>query len=107
MKILITLSLFAVIGLVPRLANSETVTVDFPIVCSNMKALSEVIAEYKEQPAMTMSSVRDTGSDRPMLNRLVLFVNYETKTWTMGEQISPDLVCLIAVGDSIQPYKEK
>jgi len=88
------------------MASNDIITVDFPIVCSNSNALAEVLMEYKEQPAMTMSSVRDAGG-RQMINPLVLFINYETKSWTLGERIAPDVICLIAVGDNINPYKEK
>jgi len=107
MKKFATLLLFAISGLInPVIANSEITTVNFPIACSNMKALAAVLAEYKEQPAMTMNSVRDAGGAQ-MVNPLILFINYETKTWTLGERISQDVVCLIAVGDGITPYKPK
>ncbi len=99
--------LFAISGLAnPVIADSEITTVDFPIACSNMTVVAATLAEFKEKPAMVMNSVRDAGG-RQITHPLVLFINYETTTWTLGERISQDVVCLIAVGYGIKPYTEK
>jgi hypothetical protein len=84
-------------------ANQNPVMVDLPVPCISLKTLAEVLEEFGEVPSMTMLTVRDNGRK----HSTVLFVNYQTKSWTLSERIAADTFCVIAVGENIAPYVEK
>jgi hypothetical protein len=78
----------------------------FPTTCVTIESLAEVLHQYKENPAMTMDSSRETNG-KVITNKLVLFINFETKTWTMAEKTYTDRYCVIAIGENINPYFPK
>jgi hypothetical protein len=88
---------------VPTIAQSQIV--NFPIPCTNISTLAEVIDKHGEEAAMTMTSSREIEG-KIITSPTVLFVNFKTKTWTLAEQITKDRYCIIAVGDNINPYKK-
>jgi len=87
-------------------AQSQGRMVEFPIPCIGIVTLSEVLTKHKETPAMIMNSSREVGG-KVFDNPTVLFINYETKTWTIAEQITKDTYCVIGMGDAIKPYTDK
>lgn len=97
----IFLSVVAAVGLLPTTVNSQIV--NFPIPCTDITTLSEVLDKHGEKAAMTMSSSREIRG-RVIESSTVLFINYETKTWTLAEQINDETYCVVAMGDSIRPY---
>ena len=87
-------------------ALAQNRVIPFPATCVNINTLAKLLEEFQEKPAMTMLSNR-ASDDEIAANALVLFINYETKTWTLAEQISSNRYCVIATGENISPYFPK
>ena len=85
---------------------AQTELVRFPAVCTTMVTLSEVLSEYDEMPAMTMISNRE-ANNTILGFKTVMFINYETRTWTLVEKITKDSYCIVATGEDISPYDLK
>jgi uncharacterized protein YcfL len=75
-------------------------------VCVNSAVLAETLAKYGERPALTMTNNREIAGQVESF-ATVLFVNYDTKSWTMAEQVKEDLYCVIGMGDHLSPYRSK
>jgi hypothetical protein len=88
----------------PALAQNRVM--QFAATCVNIETLAELLEEFEEKPAMTMTSIRESN-DKFANNALVLFINYETKTWTMAERLPGNRYCVIATGENIKPYIPK
>jgi hypothetical protein len=101
MKFLSILLASTLIFSIPAFAQNRIQ--QFPATCVNIETLADLLYEFGEKPAMTMSSLRASGDDFST-NALVLFINYETKTWTMAERIPGNRYCVIATGENIKPY---
>jgi hypothetical protein len=84
-------------------AFAQNRVMQFPATCVKIETLAELLEEFEEDPAMTMTSIRASGDDFAT-NALVLFINYETRTWTMAERIPGNRYCVIATGENIKPY---
>jgi len=95
------LLLAALLFSTPALAQNRVM--QFPATCVNIETLAELLEEFEEDPAMTMTSIRASGDDFAT-NALVLFINYKTRTWTMAERIPGNRYCVIATGENIKPY---
>lgn len=80
---------------VPK-AFSQTSIIKFDAVCTSKIELAEVLSEYQELPLARGNSSR--GAEKVLGNPLLLFVNPTTRTWTIAEQVSEDIVCVIALG---------
>jgi hypothetical protein len=78
----------------------------FAATCVNIETLADILKEFQEDPAMTMISIRESNGDF-VNNSLVLFINYETRTWTLAEQTQRNRYCVIATGENIAPYVNK
>lgn len=76
--------------------------VPLPVFCVNYDTLERTLDEYKEIPFVRGKSQRGTDND-PDDYVMVLFVNRETKTWTLVEQVEPDYYCVIGVGKNFEP----
>jgi hypothetical protein len=74
--------------------------------CVDSLVLAQTLAEYGEKPALTMTNNRETPKGVESF-ATVLFVNYQTKSWTLVEQDSEDLYCVIGMGDHLMPYQSK
>lgn len=89
MKYLILLSL-----LVAGSVNAQTVTVQKPVNCFDMEPLFRGLMgdDYKEKP-IWMGSEPGTN-----LSKYSLFVNQETKSWTMI-QFNDQIACVLGSGE--------
>jgi hypothetical protein len=86
---------------VTNLDNVTTVQVD--AYCVNTQSLYQIITEHGEKPMLTAISVRMIrDSEVPFAT--VLYVNSETKSWTLVEKIRDDVYCVVGMGDNIKPY---
>jgi len=80
---------------------------NYAAVCINIDSLAELVTEFGEDAAMTMSSVRETKNSGTIKISTVLFINYETKSWTLVERVENNRYCVIATGEDIKPYVKK
>jgi hypothetical protein len=74
-----------------------------PVVCTTKTEMAGVLEEFGERAMLTMISHRNiTGTTAEIAT--VLFVNPETKSWTLVERPDADTYCAIAHGININPY---
>jgi hypothetical protein len=78
----------------------------YEALCINIDSLAELVEEFGEDPSLVMTSIRETQRGQAEIPT-VLFINYETKTWTMVERVTKDRYCVIATGENIKPYVKK
>ena len=74
--------------------------------CVDSLVLAQTLVEYGEKPALTMTTNREMSKGVESF-ATVLFVNYQTKSWTLVEQYSEDLYCVIGMGNHLTPYQSK
>jgi hypothetical protein len=86
------------------LAHGQSRIINLPAACANSKVLSELVSEFDETLSLTMTSFRENTKSDPTKNLLLVFINFKTKTWTMAEQVSKDVFCIIATGDDVNPH---
>ena len=78
--------------------------VSLPVECGSQQALSAMLKKYDEQPVMMFSStrlIRQEATEVPA----VLFVNPVTTTWSLVEQVSDDVYCVVAQGDKAKSHR--
>jgi hypothetical protein len=84
--------------------STQAVAVDelsVPVFCVDYATLERTLDKYKEVPFVRGKSQRGT-ENKPDDYSMVLFVNRETKTWTLVEQVEPDYYCVIGVGEKFE-----
>ena len=91
---------------VPALAIGQVESVHFETVCVSQKILEESITKHGEKPFITAVGHRMVGN-RKVFHPVVMFMNPDTKTWTVVERIEPDSFCIVAVGSKIEPFFNK
>jgi len=99
------IAIFFALGLSVAQANNVE-TLKTTIVCTDLAGLSDTVESFGEKAAMNMTHTRVLRGEVVALPT-VLFINYETKSWTLAEQVTPNFYCLLGVGDNIGPYTEK
>jgi hypothetical protein len=82
-------------------------TQNYSAVCINIESLAELVTEFGEDASLTMTSVRETVSGNTVKIPTVLFINYETKSWTLVERVERNRFCVIATGENVAPYVKK
>jgi hypothetical protein len=99
-KILATLLI-----MLPLAAFSQSYQI--PIDCGNESAMREMLKTYKEVPTFQMTTIRESvTTGRPMKIHTTLYVNFETKSWTLVEYFPGDKTyCIISSGEEIVPAK--
>ena len=102
-------ALLAAVGLLcAQSAWAQSQVVNIPTACTTTEALAELLVEYDETPALTMTSVRASKEqNKPTTNPTLMFINYETKSWTLIERMSDNVFCIIGAGGSATPYVKK
>ena len=82
---------------------NDVTTVTMDTYCINTASLYEMIKKYEEKPMLTAISVRMVR-DKEVPLATVLYVNADTKSWTLVEKVRDDYYCVIGMGDNIKPY---
>jgi hypothetical protein len=102
-------ALLAGVGLLcAQSAWAQSQVVNIPTACTTVDALAELLVEYDETPALTMTSVRASKEqNNPTTNPTLMFINYETKSWTLIERMADNVFCIIGAGGSAAPYVKK
>lgn len=101
-KIITSLALTAGVFVQPSIA-SEIINLPTELVCADKDRITETIKEYGEEPVMKSLSIRETNSGLKT-NVSILFVNPQTKTWTMVERFRDDLFCVTSLGTDASPF---
>jgi hypothetical protein len=69
--------------------------------CTSLNELEGVMAEFGELPALRGKTQRDIDGV-PVENVLVIFMNPETKTWTIVERMSNGSFCVLSAGGALE-----
>jgi len=92
-------------AMIPVVNPDNVTTVQVDAYCINTQSLYEMIKEHDEKPMLTAISVRMIkNSEVPLAT--VLYVNPDTKSWTLVEKIRDDVYCVVGMGDNIKPYSK-
>jgi hypothetical protein len=96
-------SLIAALMMFPLAAFSQSY--QLPIECGNENEMREMLKEFKEVPAFQMTTLRENvNTSNPMKIHTTLYVNFQTKTWTLVEYFPGDKThCIISSGEDIRP----
>jgi hypothetical protein len=102
-------SLLATVGMLcAQSVYGQTQVVNIPTTCATAEALGELLVAFDETPALTMTSIRESKEkNKPTINRSLMFINYETKSWTLIEHMADNVFCIIGSGGSATPYVKK
>jgi hypothetical protein len=106
LRYLIT-SLALIVGSANISIASEITKLPTELICGNENGISDVLEKYGEKPFATMSTVREIPGVGLTDNPMVIFVNPETRSYTIVERITKNTYCIVAVGDGISPYIEQ
>lgn len=109
MKTIITALLFLIPTIIFAQTDrdlSGTIRGAYPVMCVPMEEVAKTIEEFEEEPFITALSHRDTGDGKPVPFAMVIFYNYKTGTFTIGEKIA-DKICIVAAGENLKPYVEE
>lgn len=100
-KILASLAL--IVGIIhPSMASEEIVfATEFP--CISLEQLSSILERHKEEPFLHGTSSREIAGKIVSIP-MVIFVNPQTKTWTLIEKYGKDIYCAAGLGRKISPY---
>jgi hypothetical protein len=102
-KFLALLSAF----LIPLSTQANDVQIlNTTIICTDLEGLSDTVESFGEKAAMNMTHTREISGEIVALPT-VLFINYETKSWTLAEQVNRNFYCILGVGNNISPYTPK
>ena len=98
-------TLIAALAMIPMTAFSQSYQI--PIECGNEDNLKEMLRVYKEVPAFQMATIRESAATgKPMRIHTTLYVNFDTKSWTLIEYFPGDKTyCVTASGEDIVPAK--
>lgn len=66
------------------------------IPCGSMEEAQELLKQYGEKPMLQMNSSRGESN-----NTTILFVNPETKTYTLLEKVTDYHYCVVSSGDKL------
>jgi hypothetical protein len=91
--------------MLPTIAYSQTNNaeeVKLNVICVTLEVLEQVLSEFEELPIIRGKSIRET-TESPM----VLFMNSQTKTWTIIERNKSGKYCILAVGENLEPVPNK
>ena len=90
----------------PALAIAQVEYVNFETVCVSQKMLEESMTKHGEKPFITAVGHRFVG-DKKVFNPVVMFMNPDTKSWTLVEKVEPNSFCVIGVGTKMEPFFSK
>lgn len=88
----------------PSKANDNLISIPMEVTCVSGRVLAETLEEFGEIPMLQMNSTRETDTGI-VTNPTVIFMNPDTKSWTMAERVERDLYCVIAIGDFAMPFR--
>lgn len=82
----------------------EVVNVPIDAYCISKDHLTQILSEHEERAMLIGVSVRNVNN-REVAVPIVLFVNPDTKSFTMTEKVN-DRYCVIAMGEKLSPYQK-
>jgi hypothetical protein len=74
--------------------------------CVSIKVLEDITTEFNELPMLRAKAEREFNGQL-IENTLVIFVNMETKSWTIAEKMINGSYCILSVGNSFKPVPKE
>jgi len=90
----------------PALAIGQVESVYFESICVPQKDLEASMMKHGEKPFITALAYRITEG-KPMSHPIVVFMNPNTKSWTLVEKTDSNSFCVIGVGTKMEPFFSK
>jgi hypothetical protein len=87
--------------------SKEARTITVPATCVSAEEMVKMLLTFDEQASLSMISTREGADGKTVRHRTLLFINYETKSWTLIEKIPSGEFCVIASGEEVTPYIKK
>jgi hypothetical protein len=84
--------------------SKEVQTITVPATCVSAEEMIKMLIVFDEKVSLNMISTREGADGKTVRHPTLLFINYETKSWTLVEKISTGEFCVIASGSEITPY---
>jgi hypothetical protein len=86
--------------------SNEAEEINIPTYCVSIKILEEVLTEFNELPMLRGKTERHVNGVSTE-NTLVIFMNPETKTWTIVEKMANGSYCVLSAGASFEPVPKE
>jgi len=103
MKYLRTLA-FSALTFLPLTRFSQVNVMSFNSACGTLIEFADTMTKYGEFPLARGTSNRSLDGVPDRI--LVVFLNPETRSWTMAEQVTDEVVCIVALGQGFKPLDE-
>lgn len=103
-KVLALLSAtLAMTSAVAQTDSEYTFVTPFDAICTTKQIFAETITKYGEIPIMRGQSLRNVNGAMVVMNT-VLFMNMQSGSWTLAEQMAEDALCVVAMGQNWEVY---
>lgn len=86
--------------------SNEVEEISIPTFCTTIQPLNDMLSEYNELPLLRGKSERQIEGN-PIQNSVVVFLNMETKTWTIVEKMIDGRYCVISAGSDFEPVPKE
>jgi hypothetical protein len=86
--------------------SNESEEINIPTHCVSIQVLEDVTVEFNELPMLRGKTERQIDGQL-VENTLVIFINMETKSWTITEKMVNNRYCVLAAGNSFQPVPKE
>jgi len=98
-------SLALTVGIIHPSIASEKLSLE--VICTDLENISTVLEKHGERPALTAVSIRPNNKDKEIPIPTVMFINFESGSWTLVERVRTNLYCATAMGEKMSPYFEQ
>jgi hypothetical protein len=87
-------------------AQTSVKIIKFEAVCGTLEQVIAVLKKFEELPMLQMTMNRATGGDKEknVENATIMFVNSKTQSFTIVEQVSDSVLCVIGSGTNTMPF---
>ena len=96
------ISFLLIVSSFSAVSKENYIEIDMPMICTSAEAVSEMLTEYEEVPALRGFTTRETINGF-VDNFFTIYVNPKNRSWTMIEKYSEDMYCLVVAGHSMKP----
>ena len=86
--------------------SKEPRVISIPAPCIDSNTMAKLLGEFDEMPALTMITTREGVDGKTARHSTLLFINYETKSWSMVEKVDGEF-CILGAGEEITPFVKK
>lgn len=84
-------------------AMAQERVIEFSATCVSMQTLGPLLTEFKELPGLVMTTNREING-KVVEFKTVMFINYQTGSWTLAERVADNEYCITALGENIKPF---